>query len=262
MPGRYRADTVDATGNGMYLIAEHPERQQNAYEVTWYDAVRKVVTAIADKRSSQTIMNGYKVSQAWSKTGEWLYSLYLSPGVDGAFVHALNVPNHFAACIDLPGGGASEAQLQQYALAITSAGDHVFAVNPALSVINSFSVGDLSASTSWLLLPGGSKVSGTTLSRPINNCLVSPDGATLYVGTAQGILVIPTTKVELQPTSVLLAGKSISSLGMGTGGTLLYALVDGVKPQLLALDPASGAVRANLSGSVAQPGGIEQAVTA
>jgi len=252
---------VDATGNGMYLIAEHPERQQNAYEVTWYDAVRKGVTPIADKRSSQTIMNGYKVSQAWSMTGEWLYSLYLSPGVDGAFIHALNVPNHFAACIDLPGGNASAAQLQQYALAITPAGDRVFAVNPALSVINRISVGDFFAATSWLLLPNGSKLSGATLNPPINNCLVSPDGATLYVGAAQGVLVIPTAKVELQPASVLLAGKSVSSLGMGTGGTLLYALVDGTPQQLLALDPASGTVRANLSGSIAQPLGIEQVVT-
>ena len=262
LPGRYHADTIDGAGKALYLIADHPERLHNAYEVTRYDLVTKQVISVADKRSSQSIMSGYKVSQVWSKTGEWLYSLYLSPGADGAFIHALNLPNRFAACIDLPSGNASEAQLQQYALAIAPAGDRVFAVNPAISVINSFSVGDFSATTVWLLLPNGSKVSGATVSRPVNNCLVTPDGATLYAGTAQGILVLPATKADLRPTSVLLAGQSVSSLGMNAGGTLLFALVDGVQRRLLALDPTSGAVRGDLSGSVAQPAGIEQVVPA
>lgn len=262
LPGRYHADTVAAAGRGLYLIADHPERLHNAYEVTWYDLVKKAVTSVSDKRSSQSIMSGYKVSQVWSKTGEWLYSLYLSPGVDGAFIHALQVPNRFAVCIDLPAGNASETQLQQYALAITPSGDRVFAVNPALSVINSFSVGDFSATSTWLRLPNGAQVSGAMVGRPVNNCLVAPDGATLHVGTAQGILVIPTAKADLQPASVLLAGRSVSSLGMNAGGTLLFALVDGIQRRLLALDAASGAVRGDLSSSVAHLAGIEQVVPA
>ncbi|MGI8916800.1 MAG: hypothetical protein ACR2JY_24010 [Chloroflexota bacterium] len=261
LAGRYRADTVDPANNGLYLIAAHPERQHNAYEVTRYDAISKVVSTVADKRSAQTIMSGYKVNQVWSKTGEWLYSLYLSPGADGAFIHALNVAARFAVCIDLPGGNASEAQLQQYALAITPAGDRVFAVNPALSVINTFSVGDFGASSSGLQLPSGAKVCGATLSRPINNCLVAPDGATLYAGTAQGILVVPTAPAALQPKSVWLAGQSIYSLGMGASGALLYALVDGTPRRLLALDARSGAVQADLTGSIAQPVSIDQVVT-
>jgi hypothetical protein len=38
--------------------------------------------------------------------------------------------------------------------------------------------------------------------------------------------------------------------------------VDGVQRRLLVLDPTSGAVRGDLSGSVAQPAGIEQVVPA
>lgn len=85
---------------------------------------------------------------------------------------------------------------------------------------------------------------------------------TLYAGMAQGILVLPATKPGARPTGVLLAGQSVSSLGMNAAGTLLFALVDGVRRRLLALDPASGAVRGDLCAGVAQPAGIEEVVPA
>ncbi len=263
LDGHYLADTVDDKGQWLFLIEQHPERKRDAYQVTLYDrATHAVKGPIVDKRSSDSIMSGHKVRHAWSKNGDWLFSLYLDPGGDGAFVHALNVPPAFAFCIDLPGATSQAAVLEQYALTLSTATDHAFAVNAALGLVSTFQAGGGTANSYHLTLP---KLAQEVQSdptkyrvRPNNNSVVSPDGATLYAGTDLGILKIPTKDPQLQPTDLLLAGRSIFSLGMGGSGKVLYALVDGATRRLVALDSTNGAQLGDLTGVVAQPTGIKQ----
>lgn len=258
LPGRYRADTVDDFGYGAFLIAEHPERKADAYEVALFNTASKQVQPIADKRSSATIMSGQRVRQAWSKTGEWLSSLYLDPDGEGAFIHALDVAQKFAVCIDLPGGSQPAAKLEQYALATAPARDRVYAINPALGVLASFTAGEFTAQTSSLAVPGTDAAPGGIVA--VNNCLTTPDGATLYAGSDRGILALPLDTATPRVQAMLLPGMPVCSLGMGASGKLLYALVDTAPRQLLALDPKSGAILADLSGAVSRPLSIEQVV--
>ena len=49
-------------------------------------------------------MAGYDWDGVASADGRWLLTLYLSTQRNVAFVHALDLKNQFAICIDLPSG--------------------------------------------------------------------------------------------------------------------------------------------------------------
>ncbi len=269
LDGKYLPDTVSPDGSTIYLVELHPERKANAYQVALYDrAQHRVVGKIADKRSAQTIMSGQKVTHVWSRSGEWLYSLYLDPGSggDGAFVHALNVKDRFAICIDLPSHGPEEV-LRHYALVRTPSDDVVYATNPALGVINYWHVGEFDArgvpfTMPAIPVPGATGASdGDTAyragTRSYNNSVMSADGTTLYIGSDRGIIRTG-SDARAQKSDLWLPGRAVSSLGMSPSGKVLYALIAQPRAQLVALDARDGSQIGDLSGLVAQPAGIEQ----
>jgi hypothetical protein len=266
VPGLFHVDAIDASGLRLYLIEPRPEKRSNAYQVMLYDRIEGGLSKnnpIADKRSGQKIMSGTKVRHAWSTSGEWLYSLYQDPGTggDGAFVHALNVAQKFAVCIDLPARDTSLMMLQHYALAASPMTHRYFAINPALQSLSYFGEGDWNAISNDFQIPGAHGQEARAQATPdYNNSLVSPDGRTLYAGSSRGILRIPIKYSPMQPSDAWLADQSVLSIGATPNA--LYALLDGTIRRLVALDPVSGAVLGDLTGLVSEPTGIEQVLPA
>lgn len=258
LAGAFLPDSVDDTGQAIYLIQLLPEQRRDAYAVMLYDRQKHALQGkLADKRSATTVMSGKRVRQAWSGSGEWLYSLYLDPGGDGAFVHALDVKQRFAVCIDLPSNGADDAQVRQYELARSPVTDRLYAVNPAMGAVSTFGVGDFDARTFKIEPAAPIDMRNAPAAAAYNDALVTTDGKALLVGTPDGILRIPTTN---DPATMLLAGMGSRSLGTGPSDAV-YALV-GSEPRLIALDPATGEQLGDFSGIVAQPVGIEGVVGA
>jgi hypothetical protein len=211
LEGRFSADTLDERGAHVYLVQHQPEKKPNAYRVVHYDPDRRQVTGeVADKTGAE-VMAGYRLQQVWSPIGEWLYSLYLNPAEGSAFIHALNVPGNWAACLDLPGEGQSEKGLRACRLALAPATRRVFAVNPAVGTVSTFRVGEIQLKS--YALPAG--VGG--------GLAISPDGTTIYLAGEDGVLALPANQPG-QAGSRLLAGTPIRGVGLGSAGRTLYAL--------------------------------------
>src|SRR5205814_245396 len=58
---------------------------------------------IVDKTRGETVMQGIRLDAVPSASGEWLFSLYID-GNNHPFVHALNLAQGWALCLDLPTG--------------------------------------------------------------------------------------------------------------------------------------------------------------
>jgi hypothetical protein len=55
---------------------------------------------IADKRNLEPVMSGYPMARVTSGSGTWVFTLYRSTA--HPFIHALNVDDAYAVCLDLP----------------------------------------------------------------------------------------------------------------------------------------------------------------
>jgi hypothetical protein len=67
--------------------------------------------AIVDKTEPGENMSGFQMSRAWSSDRGWAYTLY--NGLEShAFVHALDVKNRRARCLDLPWHGSMQNGLE------------------------------------------------------------------------------------------------------------------------------------------------------
>jgi hypothetical protein len=76
---------------------------------------------IVDKTEPNERMNGIPMARAWSSNRSWAYTLY--HGLDShAFVHALDVKNRRARCLDLPWHGNAQNGLETIRMSIDSAG--------------------------------------------------------------------------------------------------------------------------------------------
>jgi hypothetical protein len=102
IPGRFAFDALSPDASTLYLIEYVSVLGELRYRVRAYDVasgrLRKQV--IADKRSGWTAMQGEPLARATSPAGDRVYTLY---GNDAQpFVHALDVAQGYAVCVDLP----------------------------------------------------------------------------------------------------------------------------------------------------------------
>ena len=76
---------------------------------------------IVDKTEPNERMNGIPMARAWSSNRGWAYTLY--HGLDShAFVHALDVKNRRARCLDLPWSGNLQNGLESIRMTLDRAG--------------------------------------------------------------------------------------------------------------------------------------------
>jgi hypothetical protein len=141
LKGHFAIDAVDGAGRSLYLIEDLPATASASigapYQVRRYDLATRSLDAgaIADKSAAEPIMDGLRQTSVASADGQWLYSLYLN-NVTGPFIHALNLDNRFALCLDLPAAGKGDVEKQMlWTLALAPDGRKLYAANGALGLV-------------------------------------------------------------------------------------------------------------------------------
>ncbi len=235
LSARFSFDAIHNDGSAMYLI-EHPVEGKTAYNVRLYDVRAKTLrpeiifdkAAVAQLDPTLGLMDGtFHVSVAPTQ-GDWSYGLYMRP--NGApFVHALNVPGHYATCIlDLAGSWKPSSM---FSMAMADDGRWLYVVDPAggnVSVIDALTQ-KVARRATFATRGGGDPRAASAV--------VSHDGTRLYASGAHGIAMLLTTDLSLR--GWLGADLTVRSLAISRDSARLYALVaDEVK----VIDIASGRV--------------------
>jgi outer membrane protein assembly factor BamB len=224
LPGRFAFDAIAPDARRMFLIEPRPGGH---YLVRNYDLVRDELMpgAVIDKLEGEWQMEGQPVARAVPAAGPWVYTLYRQD--EGPFVHALNTEG-FAMCIDLPAAARSgPAAAGEWGLALAPGDRTLYAANPALGLVVEIGAGDSPGVRRTARIPRGAIGAAPRLA-------VAPDGGTLYVPTAGGVVAVDTATLKERRT--LLRGRRVSAVV--ASGRRLYAQ-DGA---VVALDAASGKV--------------------
>jgi hypothetical protein len=226
LPGTYEIDAVDTYGTSLFLIQRLGEER---YAVRLYDLTegRLHPGSIRPKNEDEEMV-GVAGSQVGTPDGTWLLTLYVNTEEGHAFVHALNLRERFALCLDLPSEGASIAALRRYALALPRSGAEVFAANPSLGVAARVGLREL-GSVQRLELGATSREPGVAA--------VSGDGRMLWVSSGRRLTGLDTGSSR-RVGPVVVAGR-VEALVFRRDGDLLAVGAAGVT----ALDPITGVAR-------------------
>lgn len=234
--GTFTLDAIAPGGRMLYLL-QHVNDAARHYYVRAFDiqAGQLIQGYIVDKTElDETWMAGYAVARQEASDGSVDYTLYVAPGLNKAFIHALPLasdPNggFFAHCIDLPGGSAD--LLRYYTLVMSPDGTALYAANAALGVVARVSLNGASSNifsdqvTATAHFSPGSlqDASGYASQRPLyNGAALSRDAKTLYVSGPNGVSAFDTSTLALRGT--YLAGQAITSVAVGAGDHMLYAV--------------------------------------
>jgi hypothetical protein len=224
LPGRFAFDAIAPDARRMFLIEPRPGGH---YLVRNYDLVRDELMpgAVIDKLEGEWQMEGQPVARAVPAASEWVYTLYRKD--EGPFVHALNTEG-FAMCIDLPAAARSgPAAAGEWGLALAPGDRTLYAANPALGLVVEIGAGDHPGVRRTARIQRGAIGAAPRLA-------VAPDGGTLYVPTAGGVVAVDTATLKVRRT--LLRGHRVSAVV--ASGRRLYAQ-DGA---VVTMDAASGKV--------------------
>lgn len=182
LDGNFDVDAISADATSLFLIQHLPPSNPDHYQVRLYDLLSNQLQAdaLVDKREPDEVMVGYPWDAVASPDGEWLLTLYLSTRDNTAFIHALNLANKFAMCIDLPSGEQDLNLLKYYTLALAPDGRTVYATNPALGEL---AIVDLEQFTVTRVVSYTARIPADTNSRldaPPSRAIASRDGRALY----------------------------------------------------------------------------------
>ena len=223
LPGRFAFDAISPDARRMFVIEQRPGGH---YLVRDYDLLRDELMpgAIVDKAEPDEPMEGRPVARAVPVAGPWVYTLYRKD--TGPFVHALNTEG-FALCIDLPAAARpGPAAAGEWGLVLAPGDGTLYAANPAVGLIVEIDAREPGVRRT-VRIPRGAIGAAPRLA-------IAPDGGTLYVPTAAGVVAVDTAALQVRRT--LLPGHRVSAVV--ASGRRLYAQ-DGA---VVALDAASGAV--------------------
>ncbi len=231
---RFGLDAISADGASLYLIETLSGLGPKAYQVRLYDVRRARLLPAPLREPDGSVIRGTAYTRVWSSNGAWLYTLYVAPGRDDAFVHALGVTSRRVVCIMLNQRGSAIA-LAHDALAVAPDGHALYVVNPVLGQAMALRGALPLGRESWKALPSrAASAVGTS-----SGAAISPDGRTLYAATAQGVWVIDARSLAARAS--VLGGRNVASLALSADGRRLYALQPG-SGRISAVDPASGHV--------------------
>ena len=231
--GKFDFDAVNNTGQSVYVL-EYPNAADSYYHVRVYEVLAGQLGGytVVDKGNPNEVMTGLRLSGVFSADGQWLYSLYARAN-DGAFVHALNLNQPFAFCLDLPGSGySSNMNAFQWSLAITPDGRHVYAANGPMGVVARIdnrdggqpSIGTIGriASSGSAAIPFVQNVAAKEMGS--NGAVLSGDGKTLVTAGEKRLVWIDTGTLKIR--SRVLTDWSVWSLATSPDGATIYALND------------------------------------
>ncbi len=238
---RFTFDAIHNDGSAMYLI-EHPVAGSTSYNVRFYDVASRTLkpdiifdkAAIAQFDPTVGLMDGtFHVSLA-PRSGDWSYGLYMRPN-GSPFVHALNVPGHFAQCIvDVAGTWTADSM---FSMAITDDGRRLYVVDGAAGALTV-----IDGDTHAVLRRTTFATRGGTGGDPrAASAVLSRDGTRLYATAPRGIAILQTTDLTLRGWAA--PDLSARSLALSSDGARLYALgVDAIS----VIDASTGRVLSQL----------------
>ncbi len=252
LPGDFDFDAMSNDGQRLYLIESLAAVQPGHYRVRRYDVALGGLQpqVIVDKREiASASMTGTRISGVFAPDGGWQYSLYINEKT-GAFVHALNLDQTFAWCIDLPLGGTRDEQMM-WSLAIKKDGRELFAVNPTLGKVARIDVtsdgpsNEVSSASSFNPTPLTSQKPGPLVDAvakgvQIGSAALAMNDRILVATGSTGTVSIDVPALTLDRP--LLSDPGIESVVMSDDGAALYASSWG-GPAILEVDPASGVKR-------------------
>lgn len=229
--GSFEFDAVNNTGQSLYVI-EYVAG--GIYRVRVYEvaAGRLGPYTVVDKGDPNEPMTGLRISGVFSPDGQWLYSVYAREN-EGAFVHALNLSQPFAFCLDLPGPGYSTSlDALKWSLALTTDGRHLYAANGSLGLVAQ--IDNLNGSQPTVVRHGNISSAASTSSLFVQDVaakefgpsgsVVSSDGKTLVTAGKNGLLWIDTSTLSARGRQ--LAKWTVWSVAASPDGSRVYALND------------------------------------
>jgi hypothetical protein len=132
--GWFDYDAVSPDGATLYLIEHLAAGDLVHYRVRSYEVANRQLDEgiIVDKREAdEASMQGLPNTRV--SDGTWAWTLYRSP--TGPFIHALDLTQKFAVCIDLPAKARSSDRLaRRWTLTYDEPSGELRAANPALNM--------------------------------------------------------------------------------------------------------------------------------
>ena len=259
--GHFSFDALSNDGQQLYLIETLAD---SSYHVRLYKVFSHTLQlgSVLIKGPEVEAMNGYKITAVGDPQGQMLYSLYGRHDGRPPFVHALDLQNAVAFCIDLPAvplkgtnyyldaaasGWALSLDASRHSLYASSSRGQVVAIDTqSYSVARSAS---LTAPAATSLLPSFFvNAAAKEFDGPAAASAVDPSGRWLYVAWESGYLTVDTA--TLRPTALRDRGDYLRSLAVSPDGRHLFA-VSGpdLFPTLVSdLDPQTGTQKSTIRG--------------
>jgi DNA-binding beta-propeller fold protein YncE len=211
--GNFDVDALDEA-RGLFLIEHLPAVKPDHYQVRVYDfGLSKLQDgALVDKRDINEVMAGYPMDAVASPDGRWLFTLYANMREGHAFVHALNLKEGYAWCIDLPSGDGSETTQQHYSLALAPDGHTIYASNALLGTIaiaDMLKIGEPRVVRFTAAIDTANKIEP-----PMRASIVSPDGKHIFMSDGRAVwqYEVATNKVqELKRSTMPIIGLSLNN---------------------------------------------------
>jgi DNA-binding beta-propeller fold protein YncE len=230
--GLFDFDAVSNDGQRVYVIEYTSPTGYYRVRVYEVGAGELGSYTVVDKGDPNEPMTGARISGVFSPDGQWLYSVYAREN-KGAFVHALNLTQPFAFCLDLPGPGwSTNMNAFQWSLALTSDGRHLYAANGALALLAQ--IDNLDGNQPMVKRTGTIASTGSTSGLfaldvsakefgPSGSAL-SQDGKTLVTAGQNGLLWIDTATLRVRNQQ--LAKWTVWSVAVSPDGSRVYAVND------------------------------------
>jgi hypothetical protein len=243
LAGSFQFDAISNDGQRIYMVEY---LSAGSYRVRVYNVPAGHLESyiVVDKSDPSESMTGLRLSGVPSPDGQWLYSVYARPH-QGAFIHALNLSQPYAFCLELPGSGyESSSDELQWSLALSTDGSRLFATNGAKGIVAEINAdGPSIVRTAHIASPNplaGLFVQDVEAKEfGSGGAVLSPDGKTLVMTGKTGLIWVDTT--TLRARSSHLAGWTVWSLGLSPDGRMVYALSDAeMIAELSMADPGVG----------------------
>jgi hypothetical protein len=258
--GPYEFDGISNDGVSLYLIQYlSSTAQARKYYVRYYNLAQGALDPqpVVAKGEDQ-IMAGTHHTSVAAPGGAWRYSLYMNNEY-GPFIHALNMIDHFAICIDLPKTAKEDAERQMsWSMALSPDGKTLYAANGALGLVTELDISQdglpevrrsaalpaaPAASTGPLDALAGLFAAPVAAAKPehghstLGAAATSADGKTLFVLGERGLLAIDTHDLSLRER--YLPDTKLGGLALSADGARLYAV--GLEAgNILRIDPPTG----------------------
>lgn len=270
LQGDFNLDAVSPDASRIYLL-ERLHDGTSHYYVRLYQVDKNQLYEypIVDKNDiNDPNMTGMELVRQMSADGSKVFTLYIDPHNNVAFIHILPLTGDYlgARCIDLP-AGSDPSLLHYYTLAMHTYEDGhatLYAANGALGSVTTVDIDtsdqvfSLNIGASAHFAPTMSNASTATRSRLLyNGAAISPDNSMLFFAGLLGIWSVKTSDLARQNASFnhYLSSLEFTSLGFSSDGKTLYA----VNPAkgIMALDAGTCNPGRAFHTPVAAPWGIE-----